>query len=292
LASRENLGNVLEAMLPLLVLASGQTLVLITGGIDLSMTSVVALTSVLGASAMTGDGGWLGGHVVAVPMGVALMLLVGGFLGGVNGATITVLRMPPFIVTLTAMMFLSGFAIWSTRSQNVYGLPGSFLVAGQKTWVGLGIVALFCVAADLALRRTKWGRWLYAVGQNARAALVSGVPVGHVTIAAYVVSGVSAGLASVLLTGRLETGSPVLGREMLLDVIGATVIGGTSLYGGKGKILWTVFGVLFLTLIDSTLNLLNCSHFVIMMVKGGVILFAATTDALRTRLLQRGVAGG
>ena len=132
---------------------------------------------------------------------------------------------------------------------------------------------------------------MYAVGQNARAALVSGVPVGRVTIAAYVVSGVSAGLASVLLTGRLETGSPVLGREMLLDVIGATVIGGTSLYGGKGKILWTVFGVLFLTLIDSALNLLNCSHFVIMMVKGGVILFAATTDALRTRLLQRGGAG-
>jgi ribose/xylose/arabinose/galactoside ABC-type transport system permease subunit len=110
------------------------------------------------------------------------------------------------------------------------------------------------------------------------------VPVARVTLGAYVVCGLCAAVASILYTGRLETGSPTMGQRILLDVIGATVIGGTSLYGGKGKVTWTVFGVLFLTVIDNTLNLQNLSHFTIMMVKGAVILLAAALDATRHKL--------
>jgi ribose/xylose/arabinose/galactoside ABC-type transport system permease subunit len=142
------------------------------------------------------------------------------------------------------------------------------------------------VAAHLVLQRTVYGRWLYAVGQNSTAALISGVPVVKVAFAPYVISGFCAGLASILLTGRLETGSPVLGREILLDIIGATVVGGTSLFGGRGKILWTFFGVLFLALLDNALNLLNLSHFSITIAKGTVILLAAVLDALRQRYIR------
>lgn len=124
-------------------------------------------------------------------------------------------------------------------------------------------------------------------GQNATAARISGVPVRAMTFSAYVASGCCAALASVILTGRLETGSPVLGREILLDIIGATVVGGTSLFGGKGKIAWTFFGVLFLTVLDNALNLLSLSQFSITMTKGAVILFAAVLDATRRRFTRQ-----
>lgn len=284
LTAPENLANILAAMLPLLVVALGQTFVLISRGIDLSVTSTIALVSVTGAFVMNGDTGWLRGSVLAVPGGTAMMLAVGAVLGLANGAAVSTLRMAPFIVTLTTMMFVSGLAIWLTQSKSIFGLPAGFNAIGAHILPALAVTLAVAVLAHLALSRTLFGRWLYAVGHNERAAHVSGVPVARVTLGAYVVCGICAAIASVLYTGRLETGSPTMGQRTLLDVIGATVIGGTSLYGGKGKVLWTTFGVLFLTLIDNTLNLQNLSHFTIMMVKGAVILLAAALDATRHKL--------
>ena len=276
LATSANLLNILGYLLPLLIVAIGMTVVMITGGIDLSVTSIVALTSVVGATLMTDAR--LGAFA-----GICVMLALGGGLGAVNGAMVTLLRLPPFIVTLASMMFLSGFAIWFTQSKNIYNLPAPFLAWGKQLPIAASITAVLAIVAHLLLRRTVYGRWLYAVGQNATAAHISGVPVRGMTFAAYVISGGCAALASVLLTGRLETGSPVLGREILLDVIGAAVVGGTSLFGGKGKIAWTCFGVLFLTVLDNVLNLLNLSQFTITIAKGSVILFAAVLDAMRNR---------
>lgn len=281
-ASVPNLANVLSAMLPLLVVATGQTLVLIAAGIDLSVTSIIAMASVAGAMVMTADGGWLAGSPLAAPAGVLVMLVVGAGIGALNGTIVSLFRMPPFIVTLTAMMFFSGAAIWLTGSASIYNLPSGFVLLGRHAWAAALIAGAVTLTAHLATTRTLYGRRLHAVGYNPRAALISGVPVARVTIATYVASGVCAGIAAVLITGRLETGSPVHWRNNLLDVIGATVVGGTSLYGGRGKVVWTVFGVLFLTLIDNSLNLLNLSYFTIMMVKGGIILFAALLDAART----------
>ncbi len=286
-ASRGNFGNILLTLLPLFMLAIGQTVVLITGGIDLSVTSTIALTSVVGAMVMSGDNGWLAGNPLAVPIAITLMLIVGGAVGLLNGIAITRLRMPAFIVTLTTMMFVSGFAVWLTKSKNIGALPGAFTLIGNNLWISLPLTAVVAAFAHLMLSRSLFGRWLYAVGHNNRAAYVSGVPVAGITCSAYVVSGACAALASVLLTGQAETGSPVLGKNLLLDVIGATVIGGTSLFGGKGKVLWTLFGVLFLKLIDNSLNLLNLSDWDIRMVKGGVILFAALMDAVRNRFVVR-----
>ena len=288
LFSSGNFNNVLANLLPLLVVAVGQTIVLIAGGIDLSVTSTIALTSVAGGMVMNANNGWLANQPLATPTAVLLMLLLGAAIGGGNGLAITRLRMPAFMVTLTSMMFLSGLAIWLTQSKNIPGLPASFTALGSRLWIVLLIAATLAGLAHLLLTRSLFGRWLQAVGYNSRAARVSGVPTDGVIVAAYVVSGVFAAAASVLYTARLETASPVLGQRILLDVIGATVIGGTSLFGGRGKVLWTLFGVLFLTLLDNALNLMGLSHFIIMMVKGGVILLAALLDAARSRFVVRG----
>ena len=281
--SPENLTNILSSLLPLLILGVGQTFVLITGGIDLSVTSIIALASIAGAGVMNGDTGLLRASPLAAPGGVIVMLLIGAALGAANGSAITRFRMPPFIVTLTTMMFLSGFAVWLTQSKNIGNLPAAFNSMGARTGFALVVTLAVAGGAHVVLSRSLLGRWLYSVGHNSKAALISGVPTQRVIICAYVVSGLCAAVASILYTGRLETGSPVLGQRILLDVIGATVIGGTSLYGGKGKVLWTVFGALFLTLIDNSLNLLNLSYFTIMMAKGAVILLAAFIDTARHR---------
>lgn len=282
LATSAGLVNILAYLLPLLVAAIGMTLVMIAGGIDLSVTSIIALTSVVGARLISSDGS--GAPAMA---GVGAMLALGAALGAVNGAVVTLLRLPAFIVTLASMMFLSGFAIWLTQSKSIYHLPPSFLALGQRLPIALAITATLTVLAHLLLCRTVYGRWLYAAGQNAVAAHISGAPVRAITLAAYVASGFCAALASVMLTGRLETGSPVLGREILLDIIGAAIVGGTSLFGGKGKIAWTFCGVLFLTVLDNALNLLNLSQFSITITKGAVILFAAVLDAVRRRFLRQ-----
>jgi ribose/xylose/arabinose/galactoside ABC-type transport system permease subunit len=289
LGSAQNLRNIFSNMLPLLVVAVGQTVVLISGGIDLSATSTIGLCSVVGAFVMSGDSGALAGNPAATPAGIAVMILTGCLIGLLNGAAIARFRMPPFIVTLTGMMFVSGLAIRLTQSRAIYSLPASFTALGKGSTVGIPhallVAAAVTLGAHVMLSRSLPGRWIYAVGMNATASRISGVPVGRVLTIAYVISGGCAAVASILYTARLETGSPVLGQRILLDVIGAAVIGGTSLFGGKGKVTWTMLGVWFICVIDNSLNMLGLSYFVVMMVKGGVILLAALVDAARSRLM-------
>lgn len=283
LVSGSNVAALLPALLPLFVVAAGQTIVLITGGIDLSLSSTIALCSITGAAVMSADQGALANHALAVPVGLAAMLAVGACVGLVNGLSVARLKMPPFIVTLTTMMFFSGLAIWLTRSRNIGSLPSTFNAIGGKAVPCLVVALLAGAAAHLLLSRTLLGRWLYAIGHNSRAARISGVPVEGVTIAAYVLSGLLAAVASILYTGQAESGSPVLAQRLLLDIVAATVIGGSSLFGGRGKIVGTLFGAVFIKLIDNSLNLLDLSYFTIMIVKGGVILLASFVDSWRTK---------
>ena len=296
ITSTATLLNILSDMLPLLAVAIGQTFVLIVAGIDLSVTSIIAMASVVGASVMTGDGGYLAGSALAVPAAILAMLATGAAIGAFNGWCVTVFRMPPFIVTLTGMMFFSGAAIWyttfHTTTSSIAHLPKGFVVLGQSGPLGLPnalwSVAILALLAHFLLACTAFGRRLYAIGLNPRAAAVSGVPVGRCVFLAFVISGVCAAIASILYTGRLETGTPILGQRILLDIIGAVVIGGTSLFGGKGKIVWTVFGVLFLVLIDTSLKMLGLSLFFVLAIKGIVIILAAVIDALRNRIVTAG----
>jgi ribose/xylose/arabinose/galactoside ABC-type transport system permease subunit len=287
-ATAGNLGNILSVFLPLLVASLGQTVVLLTGGIDLSATGVIALASVAGAHLMTHDHGVLPGNVAA---GVAAMLGVGLAVGVVNGLAVARLRMPPFLATLAVMTFASGLAMWATGARGIGDLPASFRglggAAAGSVPVSFFVAVPVALLADFVLRRTAAGRWLYAVGQDAAAARVSGVPVERVLLLSYATSGLCAAVASVLFTARVETGSPILGQRLFLDVVGGAVVGGTSLFGGRGTVLGTVLGVLFLSLVDNSLYLLGRSSYAILAVKGGVVLAAAMVDAARERVLGR-----
>jgi ribose transport system permease protein len=317
LGSARNLSNLSSNVWPLLMLVIGQMFVLIVGGIDLSQTAIMAITSVSGALVMTSQlapelfaknplwgvllseqGGPLGSSELAVPAGIAVMLLIGVLIGAGNGLAVARLRMPPFMVTLVSMFFFSGLAIFVTRSENVSHLPDSFVAIGQgylgRIPAGRGSVGLvpysffagvaLAVAAWFVLAKTVLGRWFYAVGINQRSAQVSGVPTQRVIICAYAISGFCAALGSVLYSARLGAGRPTLGENVLLDIIGAAVIGGISLFGGKGKVRWAFYGVLFFVLLDSSLYMMNFKFYTVNIVKGSVILLAALLDVLRSRV--------
>ena len=255
-----------------------------------------------------------GGPLAGVPGGVLLAILamvaVAALVGCLNGAAVAALNMPAFMVTLVSMITISAFAIWLTQSENIARLPETYVQLGKGDIVSVYfgakeqsqlprrevysfvtypmVIALaVAVAAHVLLNATVFGRWILSIGLNRRAAEISGVPVRRVIVAVYVLSAVCAAVGAILYSARLEAGRPTLGEgTFLLDVIGAAVIGGTSLFGGKARIIWTVFGVLFFVLLSNTLNLMNLSAFQVDMVKGGVILGAALLDVLRTRLMR------
>ncbi|MDX2185961.1 MAG: ABC transporter permease [Opitutaceae bacterium] len=279
----DNLLGLIAYLAPVLLLAIGMTLVVITGGIDLSVTAVVALVSVTAARVLTLPQVLTFPTVLQLVIAAGVALAVGLIIGLLNGFLITRTGMPSFIVTLAMMMLGSGVAVWSTGSQVIGGLPSGLLELGQRMSTAIGVAAAVLVLAELCLARTVMGRWLFAVGRNPVASLISAVPVRLVTLGAFVASSCLASLASLLLTARLETGSPVMGRELLLDAIGATVVGGTRLSGGFGRPLWTLVGVLFFAVLDNALNLLNVSYFAIMMIKGAVILVAAIAGSVKGR---------
>jgi ribose/xylose/arabinose/galactoside ABC-type transport system permease subunit len=312
IASSRNLANISSNMWPLLALVLGQMFVLILGGIDLSQTSIMALTSAIGGMLMTTqldptlfeksplwgillspEGSPVSGTILAVPLGILAMLAVGMLVGLLNGLAVAKFRMPAFMVTLVSMMFFSGLAIYLTKSENIMYLPGGFTMLGAgeigPVPYSLFVVLVLAVAAQVVLRHTVLGRWFFAVGKSIRTSVVSGVPTERVVILGYVFSGFCAAVASVLYSGRLACGRPTLGQNLLLDVIGAAVIGGISLFGGKGKVLWAFFGVLFFVLLSNTLSMLALPFYAEPVIKGAVILLAALLDVTRTRLLAREV---
>jgi ribose/xylose/arabinose/galactoside ABC-type transport system permease subunit len=313
IASSRNLANLSSNMWPLLALVLGQMFVLILGGIDLSQTSIMAPTSVIGGMLMTAQldpalfeksplwgillsakGSPISGTTPAVPLGIVTMLLAGIFVGMLNGLAVAKFPMPAFMVTLVSMMFFSGLAIYLTKSENIMYLPGAFTVLGSGrigpvpySWF---VVLVLSAVGHIVLRHTVLGQWFFAVGKSLRTSVVSGVPTERVIILAYVFSRFCAAVASVLYSARLASGRPTLGQNLLLDVIGAAVIGGISLFGGNGRMLWALFGVLFFVLLSNALSMLALPFYAEPVIKGAVILLAALLDVTRTRLLAREAA--
>ncbi len=311
IGSFANLQNVASNMWPLLAIAVGQTVVLITAGIDLSQIAVLAMSSTLGGMLMatvfnpilfertplwgtfiSESGGILSGSPWAVPLAIVAMLLIGAFIGLLNGYFIARVKIPAFMMTYLSLMIFSAVAVWLTRAENVTGLPQGFLALGRSSSIPFLGYPLFislglALVVHFILSRTVLGQWIYAIGRNERAAVISGVPRVRVIMLAYMLSSVCATIGGILYTARLGMGRPGFGQgfDLLLDVIGATVIGGASLFGGRGKIMWTVFGVLLFVLLTNALNLMNLSYFTVNIVKGCFILFAAILDVTRRRLL-------
>ncbi len=311
LGNARNLSNILSNTWPLLAVAIGETFVLIVAGIDLSQVSIMAVSSVAGAAIfthavdpvlftksplwgtiLTDQGGLLAGNPWAIPFAILLMAVIGISIGLINGVSIAVFRMPPFIVTLVSFMLFGAVAIWLTKSENIMNLPESYINISQDYAgvfsVSMAIAIGLAVLAHFILSKTILGRWMYATGMNIETARISGVPTRAVIIFAYAFSGFAASMGAILYSSRLQAGRPVLGGlPLILEIVGANIIGGMSLAGGKGKVTWTFFGVLFFVVLSNTLNQMNLDSFTINVVKGGVILAAAIIDVTRNQLAGR-----
>jgi len=294
LFSIDTLRDVLLALMPLTILVGGQLLVLLLGQIDLSMTAVMAMGSIASASVMTHQASGLGDSG-ATMVGILTSLVIGAGVGLFNGLCVAVLRIPSFIVTLAVMMAGGGAAVWYASSISetisIGGLPAAFRHIGYGTAGGVSIALILSITVlaliQYTLARTVTGKRLYAIGHNSETARISGVPIRGLTIAAFVASGLGAALATVIYTSRIETGLPTLGQNKLLDIVGAAVIGGVSLFGGRGSVWMALGGAAFLCVLDKSLQLLGLSLFVVLAVKGCAIIVAATIDVARSGRWRR-----
>ena len=268
-----NFRNIGVAAAALAAVSFGQTFTILTAGLDLSVGSTVALASVIGALVMREHG---------IAAGVFATLLAGTAVGLCNGLVITRFRVFPFIGTLAMLSIASGLALSLAAGVPVTGLPVAFtdlaydLVFGVP--VPVVIAAVVLVASYLILRYTRFGRHIYAVGGNEEAARLSGIRIDRVKLAAYAVSGLCAGIGSLILTSRVGSGQPALGVSLPLESVAAVVLGGVSLFGGRGSVLGVAFGVLFVSILSNGLNLLNVSSYTQMMVIGGALIVAVALD--------------
>jgi ribose transport system permease protein len=271
--TESNLANVVRQNAFTAILAAGMSLVILTGGIDLSVGSVVGLSGVLSADALV--------RGAALPAGVAVGLLVGLAVGAINGVAVTKLRVPPFIVSLAMMLLVRGAAYKYTNARTISGLPPSFAALSQGAVAAAIMVAVFAFTWVL-LMRTPFGRHVYATGGNAEAAWLAGIRVHRVLLAVYALCGLCAGLAGVLVASRLNAGYPKAGEFYELDAVTAVVVGGTSLFGGRGSIWGTLAGAFFIGILNNGLNLFHVETYDQLMVKGVVLLAAASLDRWRT----------
>lgn len=285
---RDNLLNVLDQIAVIAILAVGMTLVIICGGVDLSVGSLIALSAVTATLLIReAAGAQAAGPASMIACGLAALALC-TLMGVFNGAMVTVGLIPPFIVTLAMMFMARGAAYLLSNQRTISELPDGFMALGRGALVpGLpNAVALMLglyAGAHLLMSRTTLGRHLYAVGGNAEAARLSGVPVTRVRIFAYSVCGATAALGGLLMASRLKTGSANFGDSYELYTIAAVVVGGASLSGGEGKILGTLVGSLIIAVIQNGMNLWEIKQDWQRIVFGGVILAAALVDRHKRR---------
>ncbi|MDZ7995215.1 MAG: ABC transporter permease subunit [Nostoc sp. EfeVER01] len=274
-----NIVNILRQASINIVLATGMTFVILTGGIDLSVGSILAVSAVVALLvSLLPALSW-----AAVPAA----LLAGLLLGLLNGALITFLDVPPFIVTLGSLTALRGVAFLIAKGTTLINRDINFAWVGN-TYVGpipwLVIIALLTVIASwFILRQTVLGVQIYAVGGNERAARLTGIKVNRVLLFVYGISGLLAGLGGIMSASRLYSASGVLGQGYELDAIAAVILGGTSFTGGIGTIGGTLLGALIIAILNNGLTLLNLSYFWQLVVKGLVIILAVMIDRLRRR---------
>jgi ribose transport system permease protein len=283
----DNTLNVLRQICANLCLSVGMTLIILSGGIDLSVGSVLALSGAVAAGLLKNG--------VAVPRtdvflevtvsgAIAAALIVGTVLGWFNGFVITRFKLPPFVATLGMLSIARGLTMLWTGGFPITRLGSSFGFMGSGHWLGLPmpvwISGVIVIAFTIMLKRTRFGRHVYAVGGNERAAALSGLNVNRIKLAVYTAGGALAGMAGLLVTARLDSATPNAGLSYELDSIAAVVIGGTSLNGGRGTLMGTVLGCLIIGVLNNGLVLLEVSPFWQQVVKGAVILAAVAVDRM------------
>jgi ribose transport system permease protein len=274
-----NLASVVRQTAVINTMALGMTLVIIAGGIDLSVGSILAFSGLLGTMAMQAG--------LPIWQGIVIGLVCGLFWGFVNGALTVKLRINPFIVTLGTLGIVRGVTLIISNGLPVHRIPPGFAFLGEGNLLGVPVVLwilLACAAAThILLERTRLGRYTFAIGSNTDAAFYTGIPVGFHTIAVYAISGLLCGLAGMIEASRLMTGQPTAGQGYELQVIAAVVIGGGSLRGGEGSVVGTLVGAFIMGLLSNGSDLLGISPYLQQAIIGGVIILAVTVDELRKR---------
>lgn len=269
-----NITNVLTQISVNAIIAVGMTFVILTGGIDLSVGSILAISGALAASIVQSTGN--------VALAIIVALLVGAVVGVLNGLLVSKGKVQAFIVTLASMTIFRGFTYVYTKGIPISGLSGTFSGIGNKKLglipIPVIVTAFTVILAYYVLSQTRFGRYLYALGGNEDSARLSGINTNKIKTLVYVVSGTAAALSGVIVTSRIGSASPNAGAGFELDAIAAVVIGGTSLSGGEGSVIGTVIGALIIGVLNNGLNLMNVSPFYQSIVKGIVILVAVLID--------------
>jgi putative xylitol transport system permease protein len=275
----ENISNILLQTSINGILAMGMTLVILTGGIDLSVGSVLAFSSIVAATFVTADNP----HSPFVALLVGS--LTGALLGLINGSIIAYLKIPPFVATLGMLSVARGLTYAYTGGMPVPNLTESFLSLGEGSFLGVPVPVLIFVLVFailwVVLNHTTYGRSIYAVGGNVKSARTAGISTNPVTASVYVIAGLLAGLGGLILTARTSSALPQAGVSYELDAIAAVVIGGTSLSGGVGSIAGTLLGALIIGTINNGLDLLGVSSAYQQIVKGCIIVVAVLLDYSR-----------
>ncbi len=288
----KNIFNILRQNASNLFLATGMTMVIILGGIDLSVGAVIALSGCVAAGITTAMGGDTAqAQALAAILGFLACIAVGGVVGLFNGLFISKTAIPPFIVTLASMNITNGIALVYTNGAPIRCMTDAF------KWPGAGYVGpvpvpvilmlIVFIIAVLIVNRTQLGRHIYAVGGNAQAAKFSGINVTKVKFIVYTYTGIMAGIAGMVVASRLYSGQPTAGDGAEMDAIAAVVVGGTSMSGGSGRLGGTLIGVLIIGVLNNGLNLLGVDSNWQYIVKGLVILLAVYVDFLRNRKAGR-----
>jgi ribose transport system permease protein len=277
--SMANFRAISIGLAPTAIIAVGMTILLISGGFDLSVGATLALCSTLTAFALVEGAG--------IPLAIAAGLAGGGLVGLGNGLIVTQFRVNPLVATLGTMSVARGAALVMTEGFSISSLPPAFGAIGQSSFAGIPtmvwITLLIVILGDLALRHSVFLRQVYFVGGNEKAARLSGLAVDRIRVVAYLVTGLLAALAGVLLSSRLMSGMPTAGNALELQVLAACVIGGASLRGGEGTVLGAFLGVIFVALVNNAMTMLAVSIYWQMIVTGAVLVGAVALDMLVRR---------
>ncbi len=286
-----NMLNVLRQSSYLMLIAMGQMFALLTGGFDLSVGTIVAVTSVVGATVMSlVYASYPDSVMLAISLGVFAGIAAGTLIGLVNGIGVSIFKVSPFMMTLGMSSIGFGIALYMTGGAPVYGMPmefsnifgfGQLLGIPSPIWVCLLLVIMLTVLANW----TRTGRYFYAVGGNIKAAQLSGIDTRKMLLLAYVISGAVAAICGMLLTARLDTGEANIGANFPLESIAACVIAGVSLRGGVGRIENVVLGALFIGLIQNGMNLARIESYLQTVVIGGLLIVAVIADQVRLKIM-------
>ena len=274
-----NISSVIRQTAVINIMALGMTLVIVSGGIDLSVGSMMAFSGVVGTMTMVATG--------SVELGILTGMVAGTAWGAANGLMIYRLRIPPFIVTLGTLGIIRGLTLVISGGLPVVGLPKEHGFLGEGT-IGpapfvLLVLAVCVVISHFVLHSTRLGRYTYAIGSNEAAAVYAGIPVGRYKVAIYAICGLMTGLAGMIETSRLMTGQPTAGVTYELQVIAAVVIGGGSLAGGEGTVIGTLIGAFIMGLLSNGSDLLGITPYWQQVIIGAIIILAVALDEARKR---------